>query len=141
MFDSAFDCSFSDCLTPVLITFVIVMIIMVTLHIWLYFKLVKIAKTRYGEHFQSQIKLIPKGPISQLDTVFTEPYPGIKNLEDVREVELWKLYLLDKKRAVNQSIEPKYFNLLSKKFLHSKGYNDKQINKYRKGKQWLSTKH
>lgn len=130
MFDSAFDCSFSDCLVPCAITFGIVMVLMGILHIWIYFKLVKLAKARYGEHFTTQ----KEAKVSQFDAAFQDPYPGITQLENVQEEELWRLYMIEKKKQGKTAvfpIESKYFNNLSSKFLRSKGYTDKQINNYR----------
>lgn len=130
MFDSAFDCSFSDCIVQCAVTFVVVLLIMGIIHIWIYFKLVKLAKARYGIAPVSE----PFLPIeSQLDTVFKDPYPGITRLEDVQEEELWKLYKIDKKKGKSSAtpVESKYFNLLSTRFLRSKGYTDRQISNYR----------
>lgn len=136
MFDSAFDCSFSDCFVPCAITFVIVMILMGVLHIWIYFRLVKLAKARYGEHFTVTAAAAITAPKkeSQFDAAFKDPYPGISQLENVQEEELWRLFEIEKKKQGKNAvfpIESKYFSNLSSKFLRTKGYTDKQINNYR----------
>jgi hypothetical protein len=46
-FDNAFNCGMMDCITPCIITFVITSIIMLFVHIALYFRFVKIAKEKY----------------------------------------------------------------------------------------------
>ncbi len=46
-FDTAFDCGVMECITPCIITFVITSVVMLFIHISLYFRFVKIAKARY----------------------------------------------------------------------------------------------
>ncbi len=53
--NSVFACSFKDCLIPCIITFVVTLIILAIIHIIIYYKLVKLAKQRYGiESFSIQ---------------------------------------------------------------------------------------
>ena len=49
VFDSAFNCKFTDCITPVVITAIICLILLIILHIYLYFRFVRIAKKRFGD--------------------------------------------------------------------------------------------
>jgi len=71
-------------------------------------------------------------PGAKLKHIIKDPYPGLKHLHEVREEEIWKLYLVEKSKSDrNYPLEPKYFNLLSTKFLQSKGLNQPQIKKLR----------
>lgn len=53
MFGSS--CTFPQCLVPCLIVFCITLVVLGLVHIWIYFKLVKYAKKRYGEYFTGTI--------------------------------------------------------------------------------------
>jgi len=46
--ESVFACSFSDCLLPCAITFVLTLVFLSIIHIIIYFQLVRMAKKRYG---------------------------------------------------------------------------------------------
>lgn len=59
--NSVFACTFVDCLVPCLITFFVTLFILTIVHIIIYYKLVKLAKQRYGiegfeNHSFKQIK-------------------------------------------------------------------------------------
>ena len=45
------NCTFSQCLGSCLIVFLVTLVVLGLVHIWIYFKLVKYAKKRYGEYF------------------------------------------------------------------------------------------
>jgi hypothetical protein len=53
--DSIFNCGFSQCLMPCLITFAVTLFILAIINIIIYFKLVAMAKKRFGiENFFGQ---------------------------------------------------------------------------------------
>lgn len=141
-------CSFTDCFWSVGLTFGITIFILLIIHIWLYFRLVAIAKKQEGFTGQQggntdDVAGSLEEPLMPLKDAFKDPYHGIQNFTELREHDLWKLYLVDKKRQQQQKgsypIEPKYFNLLSTKFLESKGYDRKQIKYLRSlGGKWNS---
>ena len=66
-FDNAFDCGIMECITPCIITFVITSIVMLFIHIALYFRFVKIANQRY-----------PKEPFTDFSGIRAALYDKIK---------------------------------------------------------------
>lgn len=48
LFENAFQCTFQDCTVPCMIAFIITLILMIIGHVWLYFKMVAIARLKYG---------------------------------------------------------------------------------------------
>lgn len=133
-FNHALQCSFKDCFIPCLITFLVVFVGVGLVNLWIYFRLVALAKKKYGEGFVSgpiqehktKEKTLTVAPYGQLDQVFQDPYPGITDLDKVKEEELWRLMKSDKNGNTAN-----YFNLLSTQFLKKKGYKVKQIEKIR----------
>jgi len=133
-FSGALKCSFMDCLTPCLVTFIVVFVGVAIANVWIYFRLVDIAKKKYGEPFTNpdpEILGTDTAPLATeyytpIEQAFSDPYPGIKNLDDVKQEELWRLYQQDP-----QPDSGKYFNLLSSQFLQKKGFSQKDIKKVR----------
>ncbi len=48
LFENAFQCTFQDCAVPCMIAFIVTLLLMIIGHIWLYFKMVAIARSKYG---------------------------------------------------------------------------------------------
>ena len=49
LFENAFQCTFGDCTFPCIVAFIITLMIMIIGHVWLYFKIVAIARSKYGK--------------------------------------------------------------------------------------------
>lgn len=48
LFENAFQCTFQDCAVPCIIAFIITLLLMIIGHVVLYFKMVAIARSKYG---------------------------------------------------------------------------------------------
>jgi hypothetical protein len=48
LFENAFKCTFQDCAVPCIIAFIITLSLMIIGHVVLYFKMVAIARSKYG---------------------------------------------------------------------------------------------
>lgn len=131
--NATLQCSFSDCFIPCLVTFLIVFVGVAMANLWIYFRLVRLAKQRFGEGFTSG-PVKPTQPAEELtkqrnyasvETAFADPYPGMTQLSQVREEELWRL-MQTRRECPNQ-----YFNLLSDSFLLTKGLSQEEVDKAR----------
>ena len=60
LFENAFKCTYSDCAFPVIVTFFITLLLMIILHVYLYYRSARIAKKVYGSAPLPQFKDIDK---------------------------------------------------------------------------------